>query len=347
MSFSTDMKSNCVIWYTETKSPTKVQSLFRSKYGRNEPAPSRTVIRKWHDVFKKTGSVHQAKHRRTSKIDPKNIIDVFAEEPKQSLRRVANRTNVSYGTVQKIMKNAKFKPYMAMIVQQLQPNDYASRVNFAESMLDKIKNSRDYVKLLLFSDEAIFHLDGGMNRHNCRHWSTENPHWKVEKALNSPKIMVWAALGFSGIIGPAFFEGNVDGDSYLDMLQTQFSPTFLQLQNSSELIFMQDGAPPHWSKKVRDWLNEVFPGRWIGRGGPQDSNIPWPPRSPDLTPMDYFFWGFIKSKVYVRNYRSIDDLKDAINSAFEEVSTDMLVSTLVNFEKRLGKVILCKGHHIE
>jgi hypothetical protein len=33
-------------------------------------------------------------------------------------------------------------------------------------------------------------------------------------------------------------------------------------------------------------LDVKFPGRWIGRGGP----IAWPPRSPDLTPLDIFFF---------------------------------------------------------
>jgi hypothetical protein len=35
-------------------------------------------------------------------------------------------------------------------------------------------------------------------------------------------------------------------------------------------------------------------GRWIGRGGP----IAWPPRSPDLTPLDIFLWGYVKNTVY-------------------------------------------------
>ncbi|KAG8296099.1 hypothetical protein J6590_065086 [Homalodisca vitripennis] len=43
-------------------------------------------------------------------------------------------------------------------------------------------------------------------------------------------------------------------------------------------------CPPHWGKIVRDYLNDTFPGRWIGRDGP----IPWPPRSPDITPLDFF-----------------------------------------------------------
>ena len=66
------------------------------------------------------------------------------------------------------------------------------------------------------------------------------------------------------------------------------------------ILFMQDRAPPHWSTIVRDWLNEKLPNRWIGRGADTDLNTKWPPRSPDLTPCDFFLWGYIKSKVVLR-----------------------------------------------
>ena len=110
---------------------------------------------------------------------------------------------------------------------------------------------------------------------------------------------------------------------------------------------MQDGAPPHWSTPVRDWLNEKFPHRWIGRGGAHDTNIAWPPRSPDLTPMDYFVWGFIKSNVYVKNYHSLDDLKNSINAAFQKITEVMISSTLENFVRRLNFVVERSGGHIE
>ncbi|PNF38659.1 hypothetical protein B7P43_G01211, partial [Cryptotermes secundus] len=51
------------------------------------------------------------------------------------------------------------------------------------------------------------------------------------------------------------------------------------------IIFQQDGAP----------LNATFQNRWIGRGGP----IRWPPRSPVLTPLDFFLWGYVKDRVFV------------------------------------------------
>ena len=55
------------------------------------------------------------------------------------------------------------------------------------------------------------------------------------------------------------------------------------------------GAPSHVSiVDVRNQLNAVFSGRWIGRGG----SIPWLVRSPDLSPLDYFLWGYLKSLVF-------------------------------------------------
>ena len=50
-------------------------------------------------------------------------------------------------------------------------------------------------------------------------------------------------------------------------------------------------APPHFSQFVRQYMNHKFPNRWIGRGGAQN----WPPRSPDLNPLHYHVWGYVKA----------------------------------------------------
>lgn len=85
------------------------------------------------------------------------------------------------------------------------------------------------------------------------------------------------------IIGPFFFESTVNGANYLSMLNNEVLPVFAQ--KGMPLFFQQDGAPPHFALSVRQWLNEWFPERWIGRG----SSIPWAPRSPDLNPLDFFY----------------------------------------------------------
>ncbi|GBL65155.1 hypothetical protein AVEN_136820-1 [Araneus ventricosus] len=59
-------------------------------------------------------------------------------------------------------------------------------------------------------------------------------------------------------------------------------------------------AFPHWSTIVRDFLNREPPHRWIGSAGQDDVPLLlWPPRSPNLTPCDFFMWGYVKDRVYI------------------------------------------------
>ena len=104
---------------------------------------------------------------------------------------------------------------------------------------------------------------------------------------NSPKVVVWCAMSSKQLIGPYFFnDKTVDQVNYLEMLQNYFHPILQKKRLTKSIIFQQDGALAHLSKTVRGWLNDVFDERWIGRGGP----ISWAPRSPDLTPLDFFLW---------------------------------------------------------
>ena len=52
----------------------------------------------------------------------------------------------------------------------------------------------------------------------------------------------------------------------------------------------QNGASAHFTAQVREYLDNTYPNKELGRGGP----VPWPARSPDLTKMDFFLWGYIK-----------------------------------------------------
>ncbi|KAJ4433851.1 hypothetical protein ANN_16163 [Periplaneta americana] len=54
--------------------------------------------------------------------------------------------------------------------------------------------------------------------------------------------------------------------------------------------------------------NRKFPDRWIGRGGP----IAWPPRSPDLNPLDFYLWGHLKSLVYSSPVPDLESLRNRI-----------------------------------
>lgn len=129
------------------------------------------------------------------------------------------------------------------------------------------------------------------------------------------------------------------------MLQENVIPAIreISLNGHNQLWFQHDGAPPHYALRVRNYMDSEFPGRWIGRGGPKD----WPPRSPDLSPLDFFLWGYLKRTVYASRPRNIEQLKTSIINQCRSISE----TTLVNVEEGcIRRMLRCKqndGNHFE
>jgi hypothetical protein len=57
---------------------------------------------------------------------------------------------------------------------------------------------------------------------------------------------------------------------------------------------MHDVGPAHFNRDVKQFSDSHYPGRWIRRNG----LVLWLPRSPDLTPADFYLWGHLKAIVY-------------------------------------------------
>ena len=80
--------------------------------------------------------------------------------------------------------------------------------------------------------------------------------------------------------------------------------------------YQHEGAPPHFSQVVRQYLNHKFPNRWIGRGGAPN----WPTRSPDLNPLDYRVWGHMKPMVYAQKVNAREEQLQQILSAATSIN---------------------------
>ena len=120
-------------------------------------------------------------------------------------------------------------------------------------------------------------------------------------------------------------------------------------EDSKDLTFQQDGAPPHWRRGVRRFLNKSLPQRWIGRVGKENLALQfWPPRSTDLTPCDFFLWGFVKEAAYVPCLpTTLDDLKYRITTAVNSVTQDILLQVWNEFSYRLDVTREAGGGCIE
>jgi hypothetical protein len=86
-------------------------------------------------------------------------------------------------------------------------------------------NNQNCLKHILFSGEATFCLNRFVNKHNCRYWFSEIPHWMMEHHTQHPqKLNVWAGIIGHHMIGPYFIDGNLTADRFLNLLRDHIVP---------------------------------------------------------------------------------------------------------------------------
>ncbi|GFV29356.1 DUF4817 domain-containing protein [Trichonephila clavipes] len=212
-----------------------------------------------------------------------------------------------------------------------------ARRRFVEWAQNEIAIVPDFHKRILFSDEAHFWSNDYVNKQNCRIWSEANPQVYVETPLHPEKLTVWCALWAGGIIGPYLFKNNeghnvtVNGDRYRAMITNFFIPE-LNNHDVQELWFQQDGATCHIARATIDLLKDT-------RFGP----VNWPPRSCDLTPLDYFLWSYVKSLVYADKPQTLDHLEDNIRRVIADIRPQMLEKVIKNWTSRLDYIRVSRG----
>lgn len=342
---STSERVELVLLMHELKSVTLVQR--RLKQEGKSHVPSDKTINSLYQKFISTGTVLDAERSGRPSTSAENVAAVdsaFKSEPSLSLRRASTQLGIPRSTVHDVLrKKLHMRPYHIQLVQELYADDFAARLAFCEEFKELIEQNDSFLNSICFSDEAKFSLHGRVIRHNCVVWGTENPHEISPEPLHSPKIDVWFGMFHDRLIGPQFFPDNVRSDSYLEMLQEFLLPQLRQLRRVRSTIFQQDGAAPHWALCVRKFLNATFPNRWIGRAGP----ILWPPRSPDLTPLDFYLWGFLKDAVYKKKPEDVEQLKQYIREEASNITKETLSHVFADFKTRLDLCIQVNGEQFE
>ena len=114
-----------------------------------------------------------------------------------------------------------------------------------------VQNDPSFFWYVLFSDESKFYSDGQLNRHNCHYWSDENPHWyRPMDHQNRWSVMVWCERVNGYLNGPYFYDGNIDGYTYLALLRERW------LSNKTKNV-----ASTRWCSAIfcthRTWVFEL------------------------------------------------------------------------------------------
>ncbi|GFX70813.1 DUF4817 domain-containing protein [Trichonephila clavipes] len=120
---------------------------------------------------------------------------------------------------------------------------------------------------------------------------------------------------------------------------TNFFIPELNNHDVQELWFQQDGATCHTARATIDLLKDTFGDRLTSRFGPAN----WPPRSCDLTPLDYFLWGYVKSLVYADIPQTLDHFEDNIRRVIADIRPQMLEKVIENWTSRLDYIRASRG----
>ncbi|GFW09428.1 uncharacterized protein TNCV_3995351 [Trichonephila clavipes] len=124
----------------------------------------------------------------------------------------------------------------------------------------------------------------------------------------------------------------------------RLAPLSRYLDVWEELWFQQDGATFHTARATIDLLKDTFGDRLISRFGP----VNWPPRSCDLTPLDYFLWGYVKSLVYADKPQTLAHLEDNFRLVFADIRPQMLEKVIENWTTSEPAVaVLCQKSYLK
>lgn len=288
--------------------------------------------------FRQTGSLHDRK-KEGKKISsgPANAAGVIVAKslnPALVASDIASYAGISEKSVVKILSEHKYHQSQFMLM--MTDAAYSKRARFAEKVLEMIKKDDSLLGRTCFTDQSTFYLNGRIDHENFWYWGSHNP----TICEGTPKIHIWAAIYRDVIIGPFFIDDEDYDGSYLNMLQNEAGPALSDAADNDDVLWLQDGDT---TSEVEEFLNEAFPARWIGSGGP----ISWPDNSPDLTPMGYFFWGYIKHRVFQSRPTDIEDLKNRIITVCKEMSIPLFGKARLAFYNRLSFCAANNGGNFE
>ena len=106
--------------------------------------------------------------------------------------------------------------------------------------------------------------------------------------------------------------------------------------------FVRDGAPPHAAGDTIIFLQQLFRKRLVALRTAHD----WAPHSPDLNPLDSWFWGAAKGSVDTNRPATLDDLKQ-VSDYLQAVPHETNRKVRQYFGVRINACLNHGGAHIE
>ena len=311
------------------------------------------TIRKWltkkkngESLANKPGRGRKPQLDRVSKI----VIGKSLQKRGYSTRKLARKLSanghpVSKSTVHKYLRETVHViPYKPQVQPRLTDQQKKNRLLFCKER--RHWTAADW-KRVLFSDESPFELFHPPNRQNDRIWAKDREKLPTFQTVKHPaKIQVWAVMSHQALSELHFIppKTSINASYYTEeilakclvqaMTRTKVTGSILErsmLQNMSEAIFQQDGAPAHSSKMAQEWCNNNLSSFW--------KKGTWPGNSPDLSPIENL-WAILQKELdTLEPATSLDGLKKQLEKAWKSIKPEVLENLYNCMPNRIKNVL--------
>ncbi|UYV64517.1 hypothetical protein LAZ67_3001074 [Cordylochernes scorpioides] len=180
---------------------------------------------------------------------------------------------------------------------------------------------------LVFSDESRFCLSSDSRR--VRRWrrrgERSNPAAIVERpTVRQRGIMVWGAIAFDSRSPLLRIQGTMTAQRYVDDVLRPV--TLPYLQGVPNALYQQDNARPHTARISQQALQDV-------------QMLPWPPYSPDLSPIEHV-WDIIGRRLHAwPQLRSEDELWQMVEREWRAIPQDAIRTLIDSLPRRVAACI--------
>ncbi|XP_034939551.1 uncharacterized protein [Chelonus insularis] len=288
---------------------------------------------------------HTAKRPRHAHncVNEDRIIAEVKKDLQKSIRRIARQFDLSLDTIQRTLWSESYHSYQYNRTHTLTPQDLQSRLNFCNWVLTRARN-HNFLRNILFTGECTFARSSCRNSYNLSYYAYKNTFSAtVQNSQDRFLLNLWVGIIGDRLVGPFQFDGNLTGELYATFLNQCLHPLCLRAGiNRAELNriwYQHNRHPAHTSLVAKSWLRQNFRGRFIGKSGSKK----WPARSPDLNPVDFFLWDFVKSVVYREFVNSLQELEQRIQDAIRQITPEMLQSCTQSLVRRAECCVQMNG----
>lgn len=256
---------------------------------------------------------------RPSEVDNDELKALVEQDPRQTIRQLANRLNVGIATIHlHIQQIGKVKKMDKWVPHELNENQKNRRLEVCFSLIARNK-IEPFLHRIITCDEKWILYD---NRRRSGQWldHDEAPQHFPKPNLHPKKVMVTVWWSSAGIIHYNFLnQGDaITADKYCSEIQImhdklrQKQPS---LVNRKGPILLHDNARPHVAQQTLQKLNEL-----------QYEILPHPPYSPDISPTDFHLFKHLDHFMTNKTFKD----KAAVENAFKEFIDSKNVSFYCN-----------------